>query len=444
MYREIVEQQLDDYSVVESLKEDSKWRHYNSRYINLNIDYPKQVSNVIKTFGIDKSISTPVGVLVCNMLALKREFTLAYSRDRRTLPKTYNKRNISYVKLLKAVDWLVTNGYALEQRGKRGAVAELRFTSYLWPTNKLLSLFNSNIELSLQESYISTSVSVVLKDKTKKEIDYRHTGEVNIMSKVMEEINISNSKHIFADSEGNILDCCSLTRIFTESFKFGGRLYRTDAHQIKHNNTDRASSRLGITIDGLPVVEIDYCNLHATILCAMEDIKPTKYHGDMYTYVLDSYSIPYAEQDRKLIKQAFNIMLNSENSGKAIKAIQSIINSQPIGQDKYTIRSGSVVWNMIYECMPEFHKYFDNPDRIGLKLQRMDSDMAAYICHTFAIDNKPIIPVHDSFIVLDNDGDHLLQTMNKAFKSIVPCARYFPVFMRVESLYFPDEIVIMQ
>ena len=129
---ELMKQEDNQYDRYEALKAE-KWKHYNSTYINLNIDYPKQVSNVTNALVDDKSIRLAVGIVTCNLLALKDEFVLAYSRKRVTLPVTYNKRKISYNKIIKATEWLVANGYALEQRGKATADPESRYASTLWP-----------------------------------------------------------------------------------------------------------------------------------------------------------------------------------------------------------------------------------------------------------------------------------------------------------------------
>ena len=42
-----------------------------------------------------------------------------------------------------------------------------------------------------------------------------------------------------------------------------------------------------------------------------------------------------------------------------------------------------------------FQKYFDNPNKIGMRLQRMDSDIAVRVCNHFVSRNIPVIPVHD-------------------------------------------------
>ena len=54
-----------------------------------------------------------------------------------------------------------------------------------------------------------------------------------------------------------------------------------------------------------------------------------------------------------------------------------------MNQLRWTFVSGKVVWQMIYDCMPPFQKYFDNPNKIGMRLQRMDSDIAVRVCNHF-------------------------------------------------------------
>ena len=436
------QRESDDYHFSHSLMEE-KWKYYNSYRLNLNIDIPKVVSNKMKALLDNPKLLTAVNVFVCNLLARKYRFTLSYSRTGHTQPKAYNKRKISGGMVIKAADWLVANGYALEQRGKASPDAETRYASYLWATDKLISMFDEAVASHLHDSYIATNNYIVLKDKNKAEIDYKQTKEVSDMALDMESINKHNSKFLFTDYEGNDLNCSSFTRIFNEDFMFGGRLYRTDAHSLKHNGVDKTAGRLGISIDLQPVVEVDFSNLHAMMLCAIEKIHTADYHGDMYEYILRHVEWDTEPQDRKLIKQAFNIMLNCESSAKAMQAIQGLINNQPHNQDRYTIRSGGVIWKTIYQVMEPFQKYFDNPNKIGMRLQRMDSDIAVRVCNHFVSRNRPVIPVHDSFIVWDIDGDDLLRAMTDAFKHVTKCPSNFPVFFRVESAYFPTEKVVM-
>ena len=65
-------------------------------------------------------------------------------------------------------------------------------------------------------------------------------------------------------------------------------------------------------------------------------------------------------------------MLNCDNSGKSLlyrNLFKGMINSHQINQDRYTIPFRTCRVKMIYDVMTEFQKYFDNPDKIGLRLQ---------------------------------------------------------------------------
>lgn len=437
---------IEELLIASKMYEDKEWKYYNTRYINLNIDYPKQLSVIVsRSMLVDDKLKVAVSVIVANLLGLKETFSLAYPRNtgrgQSTLPRQYNKRKISTKKIVEAADWLVREGYAEEQRGKSNVVAELRTSSKLWPTKKLISLFSQETINYLDVSYILNNNPVVLKNSCKQEIDYRDNDFTRETKNAMSIINACNNKHIFKDAKGNVLNCSSLTRIFTEEWSYGGRLYRTDAQQIKQKDVPKELTRLGITIDHSPVVEVDYCNLHAMLLCAMEGIHPDKFSGDFYSALLQGCE-NILPQDRSLMKKSFSAMLNSETDKQAMQAIQGIINSRK-ANEKYSFKSGYDVWKLIYNKLPEFRRYFDNPDRIGLKLQRADSDMCLIVCMSFCKQGLPIIPIHDSMVVKDEHGDLLIQEMAKAFRRVVQVQEHWPVFMRVESAYFPDELIVM-
>ena len=56
---------------------------------------------------------------------------------------------------------------------------------------------------------------------------------------------------------------------------------------------------------------------------------------------------------------------------------------------------------------------------IGLTLQRRDSDIALLVINTFVNElNRPIICVHDSFIVSVRDTESLILAMNDSYKTV--------------------------
>ena len=56
---------------------------------------------------------------------------------------------------------------------------------------------------------------------------------------------------------------------------------------------------------------------------------------------------------------------------------------------------------------------------IGLTLQRRDSDIALLVINTFVNElNRPIICVHDSFVVSVRDTESLILAMNDSYKAV--------------------------
>ena len=54
-----------------------------------------------------------------------------------------------------------------------------------------------------------------------------------------------------------------------------------------------------------------------------------------------------------------------------------------------------------------------------MRLQFYDSQMAELVMLAFAKDKKPILPVHDSFLVLEDDKELLLERMTTAYEQVL-------------------------
>jgi len=55
----------------------------------------------------------------------------------------------------------------------------------------------------------------------------------------------------------------------------------------------------------------------------------------------------------------------------------------------------------------------------GMELMYIDSQIATETINYFVKQNKPILPIHDSFIVKELDQDYLLAGMPKAIERVV-------------------------
>ena len=149
-----------------------------------------------------------------------------------------------------------------------------------------------------------------------------------------------------------------------------------------------------IVVDNVDTIECDFSGLHPSILYAEkgEEI-PT-----------DAYSPIAGADHRDTIKRCFNAMLNAK---KPMAHPPSGVDIRPIG----------LSWQDLVERITTHHapikKHFFTG--AGLWLMRKDSDLAEQMMLLFVMRRKICLPVHDSFIVQETDGEQLLQDMSDTF-----------------------------
>ena len=184
----------------------------------------------------------------------------------------------------------------------------------------------------------------------------------------------------------------SLTRIFSKgSFELGGRLYAPVQNYTKQ-------TRKYFYLDGEPTIEIDYSSIHPYMLYHKEGLQ---YNGD------DPYAIEGF--DRDAVKVAFNVMLNRKGVGANRSAAKTI--SKAVDCD---IDTAEALEAAIQTLHSPIALHFNTG--VGLKLQRADSDIALLVVNTFVNElRRPIICVHDSFIVSVRDTESLILAMNDSY-----------------------------
>jgi len=203
----------------------------------------------------------------------------------------------------------------------------------------------------------------------------------------------------------SVIDCQSvfLYRVFNRSsLEYGGRLYFPWWESIPKN------MRVHITIDGLPTCEIDFSALHPTLLYHQAGIALPD--GDLYAIDLpinkvDSSPEEKSEQ-RSVIKEFVNAKLNDERNEYKLSPEQQAI----LGvSTKELIRRLS-------EKMPAVIQHFGTG--IGLKLQRIDADIAVRVLLSLMEKGVVCLPIHDSFIVQKNHAEKLRQAMVNAYLEV--------------------------
>ena len=102
--------------------------------------------------------------------------------------------------------------------------------------------------------------------------------------------------------------------------------------------------------------------------------------------------------------------------------LASTLHTKRIDHQKgMTISQTGLTWREIKERLRKAHpqiEYAFFTDQ-GMRLQFYDSQMAELVMLAFAKDKKPILPVHDSFLVLEDDAELLLERMTTAYQQVL-------------------------
>ena len=122
---------------------------------------------------------------------------------------------------------------------------------------------------------------------------------------------------------------------------------------------------------------------------------------------------------RKMVKQAFNAMLNADK----------YIGNAPNGVHP---KEFDLTWAELSDAITEFHAPIAHHfyTGVGLRLQRIDSDIAELVMLHFANKGIPILPLHDSFLMHHGYETELAQQMDLAFQKVTG---YKP---KIDAKYF--------
>jgi hypothetical protein len=183
-------------------------------------------------------------------------------------------------------------------------------------------------------------------------------------------------------------------RVFNGDLMHGGRLYGGWWQNAPKN------IRAMIRLDGQPTIEEDHAQLHPRLLYAIAGLD---LEGDAYT--LPGW-------DRGLCKIAFNVLLNANNYQDA----RAVIASKLGGQDALA-RAGLLIKEM-KRRHAALRVYFHSG--IGLRLQKLDADMAEFVLKRLLKRGIVALPIHDSFVVQERYAGDLKEAMQASFSLARP------------------------
>ena len=220
-------------------------------------------------------------------------------------------------------------------------------------------------------------------------------------------------------------------RIFSRGdWRYNGRFYGGFWQQVG------SEYRKDIYINDSPTVEVDYKGLHGAILGAE---KGTVYDGDRYNLGSIVCSKLNVTQQRKAVKLLVLAAINAKDRSSAFGAFRQ---AQLTGSVEKTLNNAEL--GLLLDTFLQQHPYLEDgicSDQ-GIRLMNVDSHITNYIIKEFVRRQKPILSVHDSYIVGIRDVELLEDCMRDASLQVVgadlAAERELPSYKEVMATRYPD------
>lgn len=181
--------------------------------------------------------------------------------------------------------------------------------------------------------------------------------------------------------------------------------------------------RAKLLIDGKRTEELDFGSLHPTILYAKHGLALPK---DAYEISLRPTKFPKGKSIidfRKVVKRAFNAMLNADKR----------LHAPP---RELSLHEWGIKWGDLVEAIEDQHSPIETEffSGVGLSLQYEDSQIAEELMIKFAQAKGmvPLLPVHDSFICHHGYAEEVRAMMVGIFK------KRFGLDVKVSGVKVPE------
>lgn len=351
-----------------------------------------------------------------------------WSEKRRLVRTDY-----SLATVVNAIDTLDRLGWIEHQKSWRG---RLGWQSRFRPNRKLLEFFAVQTP---RVDYVPGSL-IELRDENKRPKAFERTRFTDRMEDQLQRfneaircLNIEVPGLVFRPNTP-IANCGkavintadrNLRRIFNNgSWREGGRMYASAWQNVPKD------IRPHMRLNGEPVCEPDHKNMHPQMLYAMIGRRIAR-NDD--AYVVNDWP-------RELMKPAFNTMINARNFREGHGAVTRELAEHYGQNDTHVLglvgdtESGDdwakrVAWHelrrlfgaearQLIEAIKRRHKPIEQFffSGIGLKLQRHDSDMCAWVMNKLLKDGVATLPVQDSHIAPVRYKSHVESVMAHALE----------------------------
>jgi hypothetical protein len=193
-------------------------------------------------------------------------------------------------------------------------------------------------------------------------------------------------------------------RVFNGDLQHGGRWYGPWWQGVP------SSVRASLVINGEPTVELDYAACQLRLMFAHLGL-PDPLHGQIRATDVDLYTTAGVARDQ--VKLALLIAINASSPDSARRALAAKLTAVPA---EFRRIEATRILGAVQEHFAALKPLWCSG--IGLRLQRVDSDVCGQIHRDMRAEGLPVLSIHDSFICWKRAEPQLRAIMQKAFAQV--------------------------
>lgn len=166
---------------------------------------------------------------------------------------------------------------------------------------------------------------------------------------------------------------------------------------------------MDLILDGEPTIEIDFSANHPYLIYAERRLMSP------WSFPENAVEDPYDHEgfSRAQIKKMFQVMNNSSSEAQALRGYED----PETGKNNLRLEHTRPILEAVKEKHSEIVDYFFLEK--GLELMRKEAEVARGIMERFLEVDKPILPIHDSFVVQASQAEFLKDAMYEALREVV-------------------------
>lgn len=373
------------------------------------------------------TISKHLNMLLSNILVVHHEhagFFISYSRTTNQYTQNrYRNSGIgikplkSAIAILESLELIESHvGQQRPQHKERGILSRLRGMPALFDMFTAKE-FEETVSSLLEKP--KSIDPIRLKNKKGDLIEYEDNATTNSMRKSINKYNeflswsgisLSHLGEDQAGNEGFEIDTSrkQVYRTFNSTFERGGRFYGGWWQDVPSH------LRPFIVINGEPTVELDFGSMIAHQAYSNCGLSYWDHHNDT-----DPYEVPDTALPRKLKKHAFTRLMACRSKGGAIGSLLRTIESETEFSE-YRSLTRRDISDLIQKVIQKHTLIADQFFAMSpLEYQYQDARVCEAIITACVEEEIPVLTIHDSFIVPQENEDRLRAIMTAAFRNEV-------------------------